>query len=366
MGADRQVSFNLYGGSRYTSHASYVFDWEDYTGTGGSVSIDIERESESRSYYSRSGQLLFHQNQTDTLRTGGDWGRQVGAFEEYWYDALGRRVLKYSLQDTGICGDLTSKCFTSMTRFVWDGDQLLWELRSSSTDQQQPSGGSYDGQTGVIGYVHIGELDIPAMMVRNDVPIYPHTNWRGLFTTATNSAGDQLGCVPSDDPPCLNIRWPAQEASAWQKRLNSQAYGEWWGSLIANQRDASGLLYRRNRYYDPESGQFTQQDPIGIAGGLNLYGYANGDPINFSDPFGLCPEEDPGCEVRRSGIAALTATAGFVVGGGIGVGATILSGGVLASATVQSAAIGTTAGLAIGLGNLCTTQSEGAILSSCV
>ena len=30
-------------------------------------------------------------------------------------------------------------------------------------------------------------------------------------------------------------------------------------------------------------------DPIGLAGGLNLYGYAGGDPINHSDPFGLCP-----------------------------------------------------------------------------
>jgi hypothetical protein len=26
-----------------------------------------------------------------------------------------------------------------------------------------------------------------------------------------------------------------------------------------------------------------------LAGGLNLYGFAGGDPINFSDPFGLCP-----------------------------------------------------------------------------
>lgn len=35
----------------------------------------------------------------------------------------------------------------------------------------------------------------------------------------------------------------------------------------------------------------TQEDPIGLAGGLNLYGFANGDPVNFSDPFGLCPPE---------------------------------------------------------------------------
>src|SRR5687768_3076629 len=36
-------------------------------------------------------------------------------------------------------------------------------------------------------------------------------------------------------------------------------------------------------------GLLTQPDPIGIAGGLNLYGYGNGDPVNFRDPFGLCP-----------------------------------------------------------------------------
>jgi uncharacterized protein RhaS with RHS repeats len=45
----------------------------------------------------------------------------------------------------------------------------------------------------------------------------------------------------------------------------------------------------RNRYYDPATGQFTQQDPIGLAGGLNSYGFAAGDPVSYSDPYGLCP-----------------------------------------------------------------------------
>ena len=61
----------------------------------------------------------------------------------------------------------------------------------------------------------------------------------------------------------------------------------WFGSLIADQRDASGLLYRRNRVYDPATGRFTQEDPIGIGGGLNTYGFGGGDAINFSDPYGL-------------------------------------------------------------------------------
>jgi len=55
---------------------------------------------------------------------------------------------------------------------------------------------------------------------------------------------------------------------------------------------SGGLVYMRNRWYDPNTGRFTQQDPIGFAGGSNLYVYTGGDPVNFSDPFGLCPYKD--------------------------------------------------------------------------
>ena len=51
--------------------------------------------------------------------------------------------------------------------------------------------------------------------------------------------------------------------------------------------EETGLYYNRFRYYSPEEGCYTQQDPIGLAGGNpTLYGYVY-DTLCELDPFGL-------------------------------------------------------------------------------
>jgi len=53
----------------------------------------------------------------------------------------------------------------------------------------------------------------------------------------------------------------------------------------------TGLFYNRYRYYDPNSGRYFTQDPIGLLGGLNVYAYSP-NPVGWYDPIGLkatCP-----------------------------------------------------------------------------
>jgi RHS repeat-associated protein len=60
---------------------------------------------------------------------------------------------------------------------------------------------------------------------------------------------------------------------------------------------AAGLVCLGHRYYDPSTGRFINRDPIGYAGGENLYAFCGGNPVNCKDPTGkditIGPGSDP-------------------------------------------------------------------------
>ena len=129
----------------------------------------------------------------------------------------------------------------------------------------------------------------------------PYWNYQGVASFGTFS--DRQSFRPSGPglttscpilgnpttPRCVVVQWQFGH-SAYDQNRGNITWRSWHGILLEGKRDRSSLDYRRARVYDPETGRFTQEDPIGLAGGLNLYGFANGDPVNFSDPFGRCPK----------------------------------------------------------------------------
>jgi len=49
----------------------------------------------------------------------------------------------------------------------------------------------------------------------------------------------------------------------------------------------TGLHYNWHRYYEPNTGRYLTPDPIGLAGGINLFAYVQGNPLRYVDPYGL-------------------------------------------------------------------------------
>jgi RHS repeat-associated protein len=60
--------------------------------------------------------------------------------------------------------------------------------------------------------------------------------------------------------------------------------------FTGRENDGTGLQYNRARYYSPADARFISRDPAGLVGsGPNLYWYASGNPLNFTDPSGEVP-----------------------------------------------------------------------------
>ncbi len=265
----------------------------------------FDAEQRLRAFAKRSCYLNSGTNTCNYVTTVPITDRQV--WEEYRYDAFGRRVMMRSRSDSSC----TTQCFSSLQRFVWDGSSLLYELRYPGGDSlnaspsvlERESGPVHDPSIiyGRVAYTHGLGIDQPLDLIRMEyssafpypLRLSPHANWRGMYDLGSFNDGRREHCTaypPGVGGQCVGITWPADHD--WSQYFlpishdNRTPELSWMGGLIKDQRDESGLYYKRSRYYDPQQLRFTQEDPAGVAGSLNSYGFANGDPVSYKDPFG--------------------------------------------------------------------------------
>ena len=166
------------------------------------------------------------------------------------YDGFGRRVRKWTSTN-------------STVRYVWDGDQIILETNGSGVTTQAYS---YQPGTDRLHAVTAGGVTYYAS-------IEPATGTvNGLIRASDNAVVAQYAYTP----------WGGLEVDS--TNIGSSLR---WKGLIYDRETA--LYYMRARYYDPKMRRFISEDPIGLEGGINLYVFAGGDPLNGSDPSGMDP-----------------------------------------------------------------------------
>ncbi|HEK1189485.1 TPA: RHS domain-containing protein [Proteus mirabilis] len=105
---------------------------------------------------------------------------------------------------------------------------------------------------------------------------YTHSSLSGLPEALTNSEGEIVW--QGQYSAWGQLQRQTRPTSTFNREQNLRFQGQYFDK-------ETGLHYNTFRYYAPDLGRFTQQDPIGLAGGINLYAYAP-NPLTWVDPWG--------------------------------------------------------------------------------
>ena len=134
--------------------------------------------------------------------------------------------------------------------------------------------------------------------------LFIHTDHLGTARYVTDTAGElRAWTLYSTDP--FKIRWGGLNFELGFPGQYNMVEVPYW--------------YNWHRDYMPESGRYLQPDPIGLAGGLNTYAYANTNPLRYTDPYGLfAPAAAAEGAALFSPLGPVGAIAGAVIVGGLG------------------------------------------------
>lgn len=188
------------------------------------------------------------ENRLDSLRFDGYY------LVQYKYNAFGQPVEKFRQ------GALDAV-------WLWDGDQWLAEFNANN---QRVSEYQYAG------------IDQPTASIEGA------TSLSSINYTEQDALGNVIG-THNGSTVTETISYDPWGMPSYSGDLASRTMWKgliWEGGPNSSPSDVVGLAYMRGRWYDPQAGRFIQEDPLGVDGSVNLYGFAGDDPVNGHDPSG--------------------------------------------------------------------------------
>ncbi len=219
-------------------------------------------EYDSRDHIGRrvgpNGAISYHYDSCDRL-TGVVVGGRVWSAS---YDPFGRRIEK-GFDDE------------AKTTYYWDDNRVCAEITPS-------------GRVRI--YVYADKLSlVPFMFVEYDNAEQSQSEGRRYFIHV-----NQIGIPKRIDNDEGEAVWRASIEPYGQAHINPQSRIDFDIRFPGHWDDPEiGLFYNRFRYYSPELGRYLQSDPLGVAGGYNLYAYPPA-PLTQVDIFGLHDPKDEG------------------------------------------------------------------------
>jgi RHS repeat-associated protein len=247
--------------------------------------------------------------------------RRGDGVTQYTYDAAGRRM-----GETGPDRDRT---------FTWDALGYLTGIH-----QRSPAGESTTRLT-VDAFGDLAAVD-GTPLLWDPTGFVSQLRWLG----GTAIIGDDERAWATIDP-AGGASWLDAD---WQGSIGTNSHDPWGlprngatpnspGALQLGWRgelEINGLVWLRNRAYDPNTRAFLSPDPLpaipGTATAANPYHYANNDPLGWLDPLGLRPMTDADLAAYRQAHQGFLDKAGHWIGDHwdyIAAGAVMVAGGAL-------------------------------------
>lgn len=187
--------------------------------------------------------------------------RPDGRTVDFCYDALGRRT--------------TKRYFGKITRWVWDGNVPLheWSYKAIGLQSNEENISPKEPTEDITTWIFEEETLIPTAKIQGEKSCSIVSDYLGTPIQMYDEQGNKVwDCTLDIYGKVINFTGK----SPYDCPFRFQGQYE----------DAeTGLYYNRFRYYSTEIGCYLTHDPIGLAGGILIYGYVS-NPNSYIDPSG--------------------------------------------------------------------------------